>query len=460
MAKEKISYVCRECGKSHHKWSGQCEGCKAWNTLTETVESLVSLPSGSRVAHRVKNITSTLTAPSKNSNTSSVRISSGISEFDRVLGGGFFPGSISLLIGDPGVGKSTLALLALVHIARSMPDKKVILVSGEESAGQISDRLFRMVPTPPANLFLLAEGIWENAVLQIPIPDTGFLLFDSVQTIATLEIPSASGSLAQSVAVVERMMMLSKTNNIPALLIGHVTKTGEMAGPQTMAHLVDTVLHLEAEGYSEYRMLRSKKNRFGAVSEIGIFEMNESGLQEVKNPSQHFLAGRLENAIGSAIFPSVEGSRSYLMEIQALSKYTSFGYPKRSTSGFDANRLAILLAVLGRFTSAKLESEDVFLNIAGGLKASEPAADVAVMAAILSSKKKTPLPSGYVFLGEVGLTGEIRHVPYLEKRLQEAKKLGFRTAVIPAFSMNAAMQKIFPCIGIKTVTELETIISA
>lgn len=458
MAKEKTVYECSSCGKTHLRWSGQCEGCKEWNTLIEKKEVSVSVSSQSKISHKVKNITSKLTKPESNQTNESQRFSSGISEFDRVLGGGFFPGSISMLTGDPGVGKSTLSLHALLSIAKTMPSKKVILVSGEESAEQISDRIRRISKHIPENLYLLADGIWENILPQIPIEETGFLLFDSIQTIATLEVPSASGSLTQSVAIVERIMMLAKQFMIPCLLIGHVTKTGEMAGPQTMAHLVDTVLHLEAEGYSEYRMLRSKKNRFGTVSEIGIFEMNENGLEEVKNPSAHFLAGRLENAIGSAIFPSVEGSRSYLMEIQALTKYTSFGYPKRSTSGFDNNRLSILLAVLARFTTIKLDSEDVFVNIAGGLKSSEPAADMAVIASIISSKKKVPLHTQYVFLGEVGLSGEVRHVPYIEKRLHEAKKLGFKKAIIPAFSCSPALEKIMEIQGIKTIGELEKII--
>lgn len=454
MAKEKTLYACTECGKVHSKWSGQCEGCKMWNTLVEHKEIITPAMGQSKIAHRVKNTSSPIMKPSKKNNAPTIRISSGMEEFNRVLGGGFFPGSVSLLTGDPGVGKSTLSLHALISIAKEMPEKKVILISGEESFEQISDRIMRLTKTVPENLFLLCEGIWEKIIPQIPLEETGFLLFDSVQTIATLDLPSASGSLAQSVGIVERMMLLSKENGIPSLLIGHVTKSGEMAGPQAMAHLVDTVLHLESEGYSEYRMLRSRKNRFGSVSEIGIFEMNESGLHEVKNPSAHFLSGRLENAIGSAIFPSIEGSRSYLMEVQALTKYTSFGYPKRSTSGFDNNRLAILLAVIGRFTGVKLDSEDVFVNVAGGLKTSEPAADLAVIASIISSKKKNPLPEKTVFLGEVGLSGEVRHVPYLEKRLMEAKKLGFNNAILPSFSISKEVEEIMECTGVRTVAEL------
>lgn len=452
MAKEKTVYKCSQCSKTHPRWSGQCESCKEWNTLVETTLQISTSLATSKVAHKAGHFSVQLEKPSQNTNIKKTRISTGLEEFDRVLGGGFFPGSLSLLTGDPGVGKSTICLHVLINIAKNMPEKKIILISGEESVMQISDRIFRICKKIPENLFLISDGIWEHILPLIPKEETGFLLFDSIQTIATLDISSASGSITQSVAIVERIMLLAKEYTIPTLLIGHVTKTGEMAGPQTMAHLVDSVLSLEAEGISEYRMLRSKKNRFGSVSEIGIFEMKEEGITEVKNPSQNFLSGRLENAIGSAIFPSLEGSRSYLMEIQALTKYTSFGYPKRSTSGFDLNRLSIILAVIGRFTEIKLENEDVFVNIAGGLKTSEPACDLAVISAIISSKKKIALDPKCIFLGEVGLSGEIRMISHLEKRINEAKKMGFTKAFIPK-----GVQENFsiPCIEIRSIQDLE-----
>lgn len=457
MAKQKQQFLCSECGDVFGKWSGQCGSCKEWNTLKDFKEAKVVTGVQEKLAHKistsVSGVKKKLSLAKKTTGTDSLRISSGISEFDRVLGGGFFPGSITLLTGDPGIGKSTLSLQACISIAKKMPDKKVIIISGEESENQISDRLFRISEKAPKNLFLLAEGILETAMESIPIEETGFILFDSVQTLASLQVASLSGSMAQSTAVTERIMIFSKKNNIPTMLIGHVTKTGEMAGPQTMAHLVDTVLHIEGDDASEYRIVKSRKNRFGSVSEMGVFEMGNKGMIEVKNPSKSFLSGRLKNAIGSSIYAGIEGSRPFLIEVQALSSPTSFGYPKRSTSGFDANRLSILLAVLSRFTMSKLDNEDVFINVVGGLKLNERAADMAILAALISSKKKQPLPEKTIFFGEVGLSGEIRNGNFSEKRLAEAEKLGFTQAVIP-FSAKILKGKI-ECVKVKTVQDLE-----
>lgn len=446
MPKEKTQYQCRECGAVSSKWSGQCSACGEWNTLEEYTAIQIDKTTQSKLNHKI-NTSATpkkLSRPVKAVEGTSPRLCSGIGEFDRVLGGGFFPGSLTLLTGDPGIGKSTLSLMAALHLAKNLAGKseknKVVLVSGEESESQISDRLFRLQNECPENLFLLSDGIWESILPTLPLDEIGFLIFDSVQTIATTDIPSASGSMAQTVAITERIMGLAKERGIPTLLIGHVTKTGEMAGPQTLAHLVDTVLHLSGEDFSEYRILKSRKNRFGSVSEMGVFEMKENGLREVKNPSQSFLSGRLNNALGSAIFAGVEGTRPFLIEVQALTKYTSFGYPKRSTSGFDANRLAILIAVLLRFGGIKLDSEDVFVNTVGGLVIKERACDLAVIAALVSSKKKIPLSSDTIFLGEVGLSGEVRNVAHLEKRLQEAERMGFKKAVVPTGSSTSVCE--------------------
>ena len=364
------------------------------------------------------------------------------------------------MTGDPGIGKSTLALHTTIAMAEKNPKKDVVLISGEESFAQISDRVFRFTQgkTPPQNLLILSEGILENALSLLEDMDISFLLFDSIQTLASQEIPSAPGSITQVTTVTEKIMIYGKDRGIPCLLIGHVTKTGEMAGPQTMAHLVDTVLHLEGEKYSEYRILRSRKNRFGSVFEMGVFEMEESGLKEVKNPSKSFLSGRLENAMGSVIFTALEGTRPFLVEVQALTKYTSFGYPKRSTSGFDTNRLNILLAVVSKYTNTKLDSEDVFINIAGGLQIKEPASDLPIIAALISSKKKIIIPSDTVFCGEVGLSGEIRQASHLEKRLYEAEKLGFTKAVIPFSSKKSAAKTKMKITTVKTVQELEKLL--
>lgn len=456
MAKEKTIYTCTFCGKPHLKWSGRCEGCGEWNCLKEEKQIPITSALSPRVANKAKYSGEQLAkfSPAIRSKNKTQRLTTGIKEFDRVLGGGFFPGSIILMTGDPGIGKSTLSLQAAIELAKQHPDKKILLISGEESVEQISDRMFRIEENPPKNLLLLAEGILEHALQSISEQENiGFLLFDSVQTLSSLDINSAPGSITQSVAVTERLMMLAKQKNIPTLLIGHVTKNGEMAGPQTMAHLVDGVLHIEGEKFSEYRILRSRKNRFGSVFEMGVFEMTEIGLSEVKNPSKNFLSGRLKNAEGSSIFTAIEGTRPFLVEIQALSKYSSFGYPKRSTSGFDINRLSILIAVMGKHMGIKLENEDIFVNIAGGLKISEPAADLAVMAALLSSKKKISLPENTIFCGEIGLSGEVRQVANLSRRLEEAEKLGFTKAVIP-YQGTVPKNISLECIRIKTVQEL------
>lgn len=454
---EKSVFMCTDCGGEHMKWCGQCEFCKEWNTLKEIKLSATPKNTSARTAQRIEHSNTnkkTLTSPKKPLESDLVRYTTNISEFDRVLGGGFFPGSITLLTGDPGIGKSTLSLHACLELAKRYPDKKIVLVSGEESEAQISDRIFRLIPTPPKNLFLISEGIIEHSLEALgDITEVGFLLFDSIQTLSSVHVPSAPGSITQTVAVTEKIMLLAKQENIPTLIVGHVTKTGEMAGPQTLAHLVDTVLHFEGEDFSEYRILRSKKNRFGSVFEMGVFEMTQTGLHEINNPSQSFLSGRLKNALGSAVFPAMEGTRPLLMEIQALTKYTSFGYPKRSTSGFSANRLAILLAVLQRFTGAQLDNEDVFVNIVGGLKISEPAADLAVVAALISSKTKKPLLGTTVFCGEIGLSGEIRQVSRLEQRLKEAEKLGFKKAIIPV--QRKKIKTDLEVIEIRTVGELE-----
>ena len=450
MAKNVTQYLCQDCGDVQSKWAGQCPSCKEWNTLKEYKEVKISKKTQEKLGHKIspkgkgesKNkllspIDIANNANSENKNIANIRIQTGISELDRVLGNGFFKGSITLLTGDPGIGKSTLSLQACLAIAQKIPEKKIVIISGEESESQITDRLYRITKNPPKNLFLLSESILETAISAIDLEETGFILFDSVQTLASIEVESMSGSVTQNVAVTERIMLLSKKYNIPTVLIGHVTKTGEMAGPQTMAHLVDTMLHLEGETGGDFRILKSRKNRFGDVSEIGVFSMHASGMKEVKNPSATFLSGRLADAIGSAIYVGVEGARPFLIEIQSLSNPTAFGYPKRSNSGFDSNRLEILLAVIARYTSIKLENDDVFINIVGGLKIKERSADLAIVASLLSSKRKKPLPDKTVFFGEIGLSGEIRSVNNVGKRLQEAYKLGFKKAIIPKLTKTA-----------------------
>ena len=353
--------------------------------------------------------------------TKQERLITKISEFDRVLGGGFVPDSLVLLVGDPGIGKSTLTLQICDRMASL--DKKVLYFSGEESVGQISERARRLkIKTP---IQLLNINSLESILATIDAENPGFVVIDSVQVMSSEDVASQAGSISQIRYVTEQLMQVAKSKNIPILLIGHVNKEGNLAGPQVLTHLVDAVLFLEGDRFHQFRLLRATKNRFGAVDEVGVFSMEQTGLQEVSNPSALFLDGRSENPIGSVIVPVIEGTRTFLVEVQALTSYTHFGYPKRTASGIDLNRLNIIIAVLERYAKIKLDSSDVFVNVVGGLKLREPAIDLAVAMAIVSSKLQKPLPSDLVVMGEIGLSGEVRAITQADKRVKEAKKLGF-----------------------------------
>lgn len=350
------------------------------------------------------------------------RLITGISEFDRVLGGGFMTDSLVLLVGDPGIGKSTLTL----QICEKMAEigRKVLYISGEESVEQISDRANRLKSKNPINLLNLND--LESILATIDAEQPGFVVVDSVQVMSSSDMSGQAGSISQVRYVTEQLMQVAKGKNIPILLIGHVNKDGNLAGPQVLSHLVDTVLFLEGDRFHQFRLLRATKNRFGAIDEVGVFSMSENGLNEVKNPSALFLEGRADNPIGSVIVPVLEGTRTFLVEIQALTSYTHFGYPKRTASGIDLNRLNIIIAVLERYANIKLDSSDVFINVVGGLRLNEPAVDLAIAMAIASSKLQKPLPSDLAVIGEIGLSGEVRNVPQTEKRIKEAEKLGFK----------------------------------
>lgn len=368
-----------------------------------------------------------------------VRLKTEIGELDRVLGGGFVEDSLTLLTGAPGIGKSTLTL----QICRAMAQlgRKVLYVSGEESVGQISSRAKRLKISE--SLAVVNLNHLESIVAVIQKSHPQFIVIDSVQVMASEELGSQAGSISQVRYVAEELMKVAKGNAIPVLLIGHVNKEGQLAGPQVLTHLVDAVLYLEGDSTSQFRLLRSTKNRFGTVDEVGVFTMEESGLQEVKNPSALFLEGRSETPIGSAIVPVLEGTRIFLVEVQALTSHTNFGYPKRTASGFDLNRLNIILAVLSRYAKMNLDSSDVYVNVVGGLKLKEPAADLAVALAIVSSKLKKPLPGDLVAMGEMGLSGEIRSVSFAERRLKEIEKLGFKQVAIPTVKKKQALNLNF-----------------
>ncbi len=423
MAKEKSVYICGNCDGKFPKWSGQCPTCKAWNSITEAKPEPKNIQRGSSSG-------SILDFSQKEESTPRERISTGFHESNRVFGGGIYPDSLTLFIGNPGIGKSTLALQMAINIAHTT-DADVLIFSGEESAYQVISRAER-ISDCPKNLKITSAFQIEDVIHTANSHAPALIVVDSVQTFSSGDVMSGPGSLPQIRAVTEQLMHLAKAKHIPVLLIGQVNKGGEMAGPQVLAHLVDVVVQFEGDDQHELRILRANKNRFGSTSEVGIFEMTEKGLREVKNPSAAFLSGRLPGAIGSAIFPAVEGERPCLVEIQALTAPTPFGFPKRSSSGISLQRLSLLLAVLEKHAGIKLSSLDVFTNVVGGFRIDETAADLSLCLSIASSRKKFPIPEKMLSIGEIGLSGEIRAVSKLEKRLKEGEKLGFTTAIIPS----------------------------
>ncbi|MCD5382567.1 DNA repair protein RadA [Candidatus Gracilibacteria bacterium] len=428
MAKLKTIYVCEKCGEKFPKWSGQCLSCKNWNCLYEDVIDTKEEKKSEKLKEvKISKASANISKLGDEDFEEKMRIKSGIGEFDRVLGGGFVSDSITLLTGDPGVGKSTLVLQASGEIANS--GKKVLYVSGEESLSQVSSRakrIFGEKKVPDVDFISTSDIDEIFGIVGKILPD--FVIIDSINTIQSDYANGSAGGISQIKACSELIMHFFKKIGIPVLLIGHVTKGGEMAGPQALAHLVDVVLHFEGERYNSLKMLRGIKNRFGATSEIGIFEMEGVGLKEVKNPSEIFLNGKA-NSEGSAISVTLEGTRPFISELQALVNFTNFPYPKRIASGIELNRLNIQIAILSKHCNLKLDNCDVFVSTVGGFKLNEPAADLAICAAIISSKNKKTIPEKTAFLGEVSLSGEVRNVSHLEKRIKELEKLGFENLV-------------------------------
>lgn len=422
MAKAKTNYTCTECGASEPKWQGQCPSCMAWNTLVETVPEA---PSANRYAALAQ---TTGLQKLKDVEAAEVeRQPSGISEFDRVLGGGFVAGGVVLIGGDPGIGKSTLLLQTLCHVGKA---KKALYVSGEESAQQIAMRAKRLgLDASPIDL--LAEIQLEKilATLQNHKPDIAVI--DSIQTVYSEALQSAPGSVAQVRECSAQLTRVAKQLGISVILVGHVTKEGSLAGPRVLEHIVDTVLYFEGDPNSSFRLIRAFKNRFGAVNELGVFAMTEKGLREVSNPSALFLSHHAEQVAGSCITVTQEGTRPLLIEIQALVDEAHAPNPKRLCVGLEQNRLAMLLAVLHRHAGVACFDQDVFINAVGGVKISEPGVDLAVLLSIVSSLKNKPLNNKLVVFGEVGLAGEVRPVQRGQERLKEAAKLGFTHAIVP-----------------------------
>jgi DNA repair protein RadA/Sms len=425
MAKTKTVYACQSCGYQTPKWIGKCPDCNQWNTFAEEkFEKATSVRGELSLASKED------PAPIHEINTAEEgRLQCGIGEFDRVLGGGLVPGSVILIGGDPGIGKSTLLLQAFA--AMSQKGLTCLYVSGEESPRQIKMRAERLAITAP-NLLVLSETSLERIIDHVKKIKPGLLVIDSIQTIFSSAVPSAPGSIAQVRESSGSIIVLAKKTGLTTFLIGHVTKDGAIAGPRLLEHMVDTVLYFEGERGHSFRVLRAVKNRFGSTNEIGVFEMKEAGLKEVNNPSEMFLMERPLQVPGSAVLCSIEGTRPILLELQALVSRSFLAVPRRTTIGVDHNRVALLVAVLEKKMSAKLFDQDIFVNVAGGVHVDEPAADLAIIAAIASSSRESVLDSKTVFFGEVGLAGEIRGVSQAETRVREAGKLGFEQCIMPA----------------------------
>jgi DNA repair protein RadA/Sms len=463
--KPKTVFACQECGAQSAKWLGRCAECGAWNSMVEErpVPVAVAAAAGER-----RYTLAAASGPQLYADIDTVvaeRLSTGVGEFDRVLGGGVVPGSLVLIGGEPGIGKSTLLLQAAAHFAQTMGP--VLYCSGEESEHQIKSRGERLSDPSTgsgssralsrdtrAPLYILAETCLERILEEIARLKPAFIIVDSIQTVFSLKFQSAPGSIGQVRESATQLLFAAKGQNIPTFLVGHVTKDGNLAGPKALEHIVDTVLYFEGEKHHAHRVVRAVKNRFGAVSELGVFEMTGAGLKAVPNPSQLFLAERAASAPGSAVLCCVEGSRPLLVEVQALVSTSSYGNARRMASGLDQNRLSLLLAVLEKRAGLNLVAEDVFVNVAGGMSVDEPAADLAIVAAVASSVRNRAVRASTAVFGEVGLAGEIRATSQSSLRLREAAQMGFTRCVVPeGNALPADAPGECEIVGVKTVSE-------
>ncbi len=437
MAKARTQYVCSNCGAVYSKWYGRCPNCGEYGTLEEVTLQPAKAPKGYTAPEGGAKPMPITRIPEGAQN----RIPVPIGELSRVLGGGLVPGSVILVGGDPGIGKSTLLLQTASVLAKS--GLTVLYASGEESARQVKMRAKRL-GVEEDSLYVLSETHLEGVISQIEHLSPKMVVVDSIQSMFSGTLDNMPGSVTQVRYCASALLRVAKALEIPMFLVGHVTKEGAIAGPKVLEHMVDTVLYLEGERFHSYRLLRSVKNRFGSTNEVGVFEMQERGLKEVSNPSELFLAERLPNTPGSSIAVTMEGTRPILVEVQALVSPTSFSQPRRTANGVDFNRLLLLAAVLSRRAGIRLGNQDLFVNVVGGMRIGEPAADLAVAMAVASAAKGVPVPADMVSLGEIGLSGELRSVGYVEKRLEEAARLGFTRALIP----RSAARKLSPMGGL------------
>ena len=449
MAKTKVKFICQSCGYESPKWMGKCPGCGEWNKMTEEILKPAS-PHKAVFAHSSQ----TLQKPSPITSietTQEPRIFTNSKEFNRVLGSGIVKGSLVLIGGDPGIGKSTLLLQISSQLAENGND--VLYISGEESVKQTKLRADRL-GVKASKLFVLSETDLSFISRAIEETNPAFVVVDSIQTVFHSELSSAPGSVSQVRESTAELMRIAKTKGIAIFIVGHVTKEGSIAGPRILEHMVDTVLYFEGERHHTYRILRAVKNRFGSTNEMGIFEMKEEGLEEVLNPSEIFLEERSKGAAGSTVVASMEGTRPVLVEIQALISPTSFGNPRRMATGIDHNRVPLLMAVLEKRVGLLLQNQDAYLKVAGGVKLDEPAIDLAIAVSIASSFKDAPPKPTDVIIGEVGLTGEVRRVSRIEQRVTEAAKLGFKRAIIPEANIGGWNPPVdIEIIGVKNVAE-------
>ncbi|RZM23744.1 MAG: DNA repair protein RadA [Pedobacter sp.] len=452
MAKAKSAYFCQSCGYESAKWLGKCPSCNQWNTFVEEIveKGDVKVPSW-----KTNNSSTRSNKPSQISTITSSeeeRMLTGDQELDRVLGGGLVPGSVTLIGGEPGIGKSTLML----QLALNVQGKKVLYISGEESEQQIKMRAQRITGEPKADCYILTETSTQNIFKQIEVLEPEIVIVDSIQTLHSAHIDSTPGSVSQVRECTAELLRFAKETDTPVFLIGHITKDGAIAGPKILEHMVDTVLQFEGDRHHIYRILRSIKNRFGAAAELGIYAMNNTGLREVSNPSEILLSQRDEELSGIAISATLEGARPMLIETQALVSTAAYGTPQRSATGFDTRRMNMLLAVLEKRCGFKLSTRDVFLNIAGGIKVEDPAIDLAVVVAMISSHEDIPVSSKNCFAAEVGLSGEIRAVNRIDQRIMESERLGFDKIFISRYNLKGLVMEKYK-IEVIGITKIEDV---
>ena len=456
MAKEKNLFACTACGYETAKWTGKCPGCGAWNTMEEATR-FITPAAGAKAAPKQRPGTGAAALLLKDiPEDVTVRTTTGVTELDRVLGGGIVEGALMLIGGDPGVGKSTLLLQVCANLARA--GKRVLYISGEESAKQIKLRANRL-GIREEQLYVLAENALDAVEEKLNQLQPDVAVVDSVQTMYRPEMASAPGSVSQVRECTSLIMRLCKETGTAIFLVGHVTKDGAIAGPRMLEHMVDVVLYFEGDKMQEYRLLRAVKNRFGSVNELGVFQMTDKGMPVVTNPSEQLLSRRAKGASGSVVFCGLEGSRPLLCDVQALASQTYFGTPRRTVGGADASRVALLLAVLEKRANQKTYNQDVYINVAGGLELSEPAADLALCMAVVSSLKDMPIGAEVAVMGEVGLAGEVRAIPQCDRRVAECQRLGFTTIVLPRENMKRlSAPEGVKFIGVDTVMQAVSVL--